>query len=159
MLQFDLPWGDATEVSTQTFADCFMPPLPSELDFDAFIHRLSTRRRLGKQLITRNDRLWGYDRTSPSQMASSRAFIHLKTCADRLAGALPRLDRKFQFTANEFPYVEYTFDSFPNAFFKFCDGSFCQSPRWTSVAVSGIYTQEATTLSMLEVSRLRESLS
>ena len=117
-----------------------MPPLPSGLNFDALVRRLSTK-RAGKRLITKAGRLWGYGRTTPSQLPPNRAFSHLKTCADRLAGALPHQPRHFHFAQNgEFPPDVYTFDSFPHVYFEPCADRGGQTLGWDSVAVSGIYT-------------------
>ena len=153
--EFTLPWGDATQVSLDAFTNDFMPPLPSGLNLEAIVRRLITTRRTGRQVITKTGRLWGYGRTMPSQMAPSRAFVHLKICVDRLVAALPRGTtggRQFRFTHHEFPTEAYTFDSLPNAFFERYEEPSSRSPQWTSVAVSGVYTLGATHLSMLEVS-------
>ena len=49
-------------------------------------------------------------------------------------------------------------DSFPDAFFEPSEGHLLSSLQWTSVAVAGVYSQEATQSSMIEVSRLRGNI-
>ena len=160
LVRFTLPWGDTIEVSLDVFTNEFMPPLPSGLNFDAFIHRLRTRRRHGKQLITREDRLWGYGRTTPAKLPATRAFSHLKTCADRLAAALPHQPRRFRFAdIGQFPNNPHTFDSLPHVYFEPCDVQESQASEWCSVAVSGMYTLQTTDVAMTEVSRLNAASS
>ena len=153
IIRFELPFADADLIPLTSFVDNFMPPLPSGLNLDAFIRRLKAKRRSGKQLITKEDRLWGYGAKLPSQFQPNRAFRHLKTCADRLATALPRRTPIHRFIqtspSSSQPCIV---DSFPDVYFGSCEKEASQSLRWSDIAVCGIFALEASESTKTEVS-------
>lgn len=159
MLRFELPHGDPIQVPLDVFVKDFMPPLPLELDFDAFLRGLRIRRRNGKQLLTKDRRVWGYGHRTPSQLPPHRAFSHLKTCAEKLVAAFPHLSLRNRFTENgSFPPTAYNFDSLPHVYFQPCETGTTAESMWSHVAVSGIYSAEFTRRTVVGVSRVRSSM-
>ena len=90
---FSTPFGRVTRIPTRAFLDNHLPPLPAELHYPTFLGSLRRRRKLWKQLVTNQDRLWGYGKCPPSQIAPSRAYKNFQSCFSKLATSIPGRNR------------------------------------------------------------------
>ena len=95
------------EVSLTTFSDSFMPPLPEDVDLEVLFRRLKRIKAPSRQIITKNGRLWGYSRRTPSQLNCDRVFGHIGSCVTRLAKRLSNKIPTFSFQDDQ----DFTKDS------------------------------------------------
>ena len=145
------PFGLPTRVSTDTFVNTLLPPLPVGLDLEKFINSVKRFKRSDKQMVTRSGRLRGYDKTTPSQLTPDRAFTHLHTCAKRPVKALPAFKPRFTLVHHDKSGSRED-NELPDAYFCPTGETHTVSDiHWTSIAVSAAYQQENTAANADEV--------
>ena len=86
---FNTPFGPATRVTTASFVEHFLPRLSPGLEPHRMLSSIRRRRKFWKQLVTKDDRLWGYGKKTPSQQSDHRAYAQLQSCFTKLSTAIP----------------------------------------------------------------------
>ena len=119
-----------------------MPPLPSHIDLDALVRALKRVRAPASRVITKNDRLWGYSRRTPSQLGRDRAFEYIAICVKRLAKRLPSNSVTHLFQDDrDFGHCDS--DVLPAAYFYAPRADTSPVLDWNRIAVSGAYEVRA----------------
>ena len=126
--------------------DTFIPQLPSDIDLDALIRRLKRAKAPASQIITKNDRLWGYSRRLPSQMEYGRVFSYLESCITRLRRRFPGISTTC-FFQNDQDFRHCNSESFPAAYFYTPRDEVFPTLGWTRIAASGAYEMHASSAS------------
>ena len=138
------PFGRPTRVSTVTFVNTLLPPLPVSLDLGKFINSVKRFKSPSKQIVTRSGRLRGYNKANPSQLSHDCAFKHLHTCASKLVKALSAYKPHFAFVQNEKSKPGED-NGLPDAYVcPIGESHIVDGLDWSSIAVSAVYQREST---------------
>ena len=131
--------GDVHVVPLATFMDSLLPQISPDINFNALVRHFKRVKAQKRQVITRNGRLWGYSKRIPSQLESSRVYLHVKSCITRLANRFPGKTVTFAFQDDRDFALCNTY-SFPAAYFYAPPTDVSPTLDWTRIAVSGAYT-------------------
>ena len=115
-----------------------MPSLLEDIDLDALIRRLKRVKAPTRQIITKNGRLWGYSRRTPSQLECGHVFRYIGSCVTRLAKKLSDKTPTLSFQDDQ-DFQHCDTESFPAAYFYVPKTDLSQTLDWSHVAVSGSY--------------------
>ena len=136
----DTPYGNAQWVPLPSFVDVFLPPMPPLVDLDKLIRKIKRVHAPSKQILTKNDHLWGYSQKRPLDFTRGDAYKYLYTCAERLARVAVKSAPRYKLIHNNenlWYLNERTLDSLPDAYV--CRSSHDSDATWESIAVSGAY--------------------
>ena len=125
-------------VSLTTFSELFIPPLPEDVDLEVLIRRLKRIKAPTRQIITKNGRLWGYSRRTPSQLNCDRVFGYIGRCVTRLTKQLSDKTPTFSFQDDQ-DFEKCDTNTFPAAYFYTPKTDLSQTLDWSRVAVPGSY--------------------
>ena len=141
----ETPFGDAFVVPVEVFVDTILPPLPTNVQFDALVAEIEQLRGYLRRIVASNVPLGDYSPGTPSQLEAQSAFAPLEACADSVAGAIVDANQTFSFHIHKREDKPLPHDDYPDAYmWSLEDPPASQPPaRWHSIAVPGVYEQTA----------------
>ncbi|KAJ3559785.1 hypothetical protein NM688_g130 [Phlebia brevispora] len=146
----DTPFGAAVQVPIQLFITKVLPPLRSEIKFEAMLNNVgkkNARRTKNRLPVTQNGCLWGYSRKKPSEAVHRRdkqpAFRSLRMCAQKLCRAVKGLKPRLEFRNDGkllWDLCKRRKDTLPDAYLVVDPGT-SEESEWARIAIPGVYNK------------------